>query len=97
MKEDIHTQFQINDIREQMFYDCVRERTADEKKKEKLYIKAFRKFSESGWLPYLVDLEDISRSTIVLLSEKSTASVREYIYQKYCENNFRACKRLKKG
>lgn len=96
MKEDIHTQFQINDIREQMFYDCVRERTADEKKKEKAYINAFRKFSKSGWLPYLVDLEKMSRGTIILLAEKPTDSVREYIYQKYCENNFRACKRLKK-
>lgn len=46
-----------------------RERTNSEKNKEKRVRSAFKEFSKSGWLPYLVDF-DISRLEITALSKR---------------------------
>lgn len=72
-----------------------RERTESEKGKEKTYRNAFREFSKSGWLPYLVDF-DISRLEIIALSRQDPVFIDSYIYEKYCEKNYRCCKKLKR-
>lgn len=72
-----------------------RERTNSEKSKEKRFRSAFKEFSKSGWLPYLVDL-DISRLEITVLSKRDPVLIDNFIYRKYCEKNYRCCKKLKK-
>lgn len=72
-----------------------RERTDSEKNKEKRFRSAFKEFSKSGWLPYLVDF-DISRMEIIALSKREPVFIDDFIYRKYCEKNYRCCRKLKK-
>lgn len=71
-----------------------REPSEKDNQRNKTIKKAFRKFSESGWIPPRVKSFELSTASIINLSTKSTKYVDDYIYSLFLRHRQKECKRL---